>query len=120
MDDFGPPRDISVTERQLLACFGVEPRWLDPDVASWYYNTATYTVALDPWEIVFMIQPSCRDVRLTIRAAGQPWFDLSATAVKDIRVIDQPGVDAIEMILDERTQLRFQLRLSVHIELTHH
>jgi len=103
---------IRATELQLLACFGVEPRWLEAGIP-WYYNTATYTVALDRWQIEFVVQPSCGDVQLRIDCAGQRCFEFSATAVWDVRVIDQPGVDAVEIVMDERSRLTLQLRPNV-------
>lgn len=105
---------ICATERQLLACFGVEPQWLEAGIP-WYYNTATYTLALDRWHIEFVLQPSSGEVLLRIDCAGQRCFEFSATAVRDVRVIDQPGVDAVEIVMEEHSRLTLQLRPSVKI-----
>ncbi len=105
---------VRATELQLLACLGVEPQELEPGIP-WYYNTATYTLALGRWHIEFLLQPSSGEVQLRIDCAGQRCFEFSATAVRDVRVIDQPGVDVVEIVMEERSRLTLQLRPSVKI-----
>ena len=108
-------REISVTELQLLSCLGVEPELSDPTVASWYYNTATYRVQLDRCDVVLVLQPASRDLQLTINVNGQRSFELTAMTVHDVRVIDEQGVDALEIVLDARSQLILQLRPRLEI-----
>jgi hypothetical protein len=100
---------ITATELQLLECFGVEPKLLDPN-DPWCYNDALYVVEVDGFSISFAIQPAYRDVRIVVSCGEKHIFELNAVGVADIRVIDETGVDAAEVRLDERSWLRLQLR----------
>ncbi len=100
---------ITATELQLLACFGVEPRLRDPGVP-WCYNDAAYAVEVDGLSVSFAVQPAYRDVRLIVRRGEQRLFEFNSMGVRDVRVIDEPGVDVVEVVLDERSWLRLQIR----------
>ena len=100
---------IKATELELLACFGVEPQLLDVDVP-WCYNDAAYLVEVDGLSVSFAVQPAYRDVRLIVRRAEQRLFEFRAVGVGDVRVIDERGIDAVEVVLAEQSWLRVQLR----------
>ena len=105
---------VSATELQMLGCFGVEPELLDPDVP-WSYNDAVYLVDLDGLTVSFAIQPSYRDVRIIVNRGNQRLFELNAVGVTDVRVIDAPGIDAVEVLLANSCWLRMQLRPAFEI-----
>jgi hypothetical protein len=100
---------ITATELQLLECFAVEPKLLDADVP-WFYNDALYQCEVEGLEISFAVQPSCRDVRLIVSRGKKCLFELNAVDVADVQVIDEFGVDAVIVLLNERSCLRIQLR----------
>ena len=100
---------ITATELELLACFGVEPRLLEPDVP-WCYNDAVHAVEVDGLSVSFAVQPAYRDVRLIVRRAEQRLFELNAVGVTDVRVIDECGVHAVEVRLLTEAWVRVQLR----------
>ena len=100
---------ITATELEVLACFGVEPRLLDSGVP-WCYNDAAYAVDLDGLSISFAIHPAYRDVRLIVRRGEHRIFELNAVGVADVRVIDEQGLDAIEVLLSAESWIRVQLR----------
>jgi hypothetical protein len=105
---------ITATELELLACFGAEPRLLDPDVP-WCCNDAAYAVEVAGLSVSFAVQPAYRDVRLIIHRGEQRLFELNAVGVADVRVIDERGVDAIEVRLSAESWLRVQLRPALEI-----
>lgn len=105
---------ISATETEILACFGVEPVLLDTNVP-WCYNEATYLIDVDGLTVSFVIQPSYRYVWILIFRGTEKFFEFNATGVTDIRVIDEPGIDALEVILSESSSLRMQLRPTLTI-----
>jgi hypothetical protein len=45
-----------------------------------------------------------------VKREGRPLFEFDAKMVADVRVIDEPGVDAIVIEFKERCWLRMQLR----------
>ena len=105
---------ITATELQLLACCEVEPRLLDVDVP-WGYNTATYVFERDGMLVTFAVRPSYRDVRIGVKRGEQRLFEFNALGVADVIVIDEPGLDAIEVAIAEGAWLRLQLRPTVEI-----
>jgi hypothetical protein len=100
---------ITATELGLLECFGVEPKLLDPGVP-WCYNDAAYLVEVDGLSVSFAVAPYYRDVRLIVRRGEQRLYELNAVGVEDVRVIDEPGRDIIEILVTEQEWLRVQLR----------
>jgi hypothetical protein len=100
---------ITAKELELLGCFGVEPQLLDPD-DPWCYNDALYVVEVDGLSVSFAVQPSYRDVRIIIRKNGQRVYELNAVGVEDVRVVEEPGRDIVEVRLTEREWLQVQLR----------
>jgi hypothetical protein len=100
---------ITATELQLLAYFGVEPRLLDPGVP-WCYNDAVYRVEIDGYAVSFAIAPAYQDVRIIVERGERRLFEFNSVRVRDVRVIDEPGVDAAEVIMTEQSWLRLQLR----------
>ena len=82
---------ITATELELLACFGVEPRLRDADVP-WCYNDAAYLVEMDGLSVSFAVQPSNRDVHLTISRGERRLFEFNAAGVADVRVVDERGL----------------------------
>ncbi len=100
---------ITATELQLLTCFGVEPRLLEP-TDPWCYNDAAYVVEVDGYEVSFAVAPAYHDVRIVVRSASRRVFEFNSMGVRDVRVIDEPGVDAIEVVVAEQSWLCLQLR----------
>jgi hypothetical protein len=100
---------VTATELQLLACFGVEPQLLDASVP-WCYNDAAYSIELDGFSVTFAIQPSYRAVRLIVARGQQRLYELNAVGVADVRVIDEPNVDAVEVLLTESSWLLIRFR----------
>lgn len=100
---------MMATELELLACFGVEPRLLDAGVP-WCYNDAAYLVEVDGLSVSFAVAPGYRDVRLVVRRGDQRLFELTAVGAADVRVIDERGVDAVEVLLSAESWVRVQLR----------
>lgn len=105
---------VTVTELQLLACCEVEPRLLDADVP-WCYNDATYVFERDGMLVMFAVRPSYRDVRICVKRGERRFFEFNALGVRDVIVIDEHGVDAIEVLIAESAWLRLQLRPAVEI-----
>jgi hypothetical protein len=105
---------VRATELEMLACFGVEPRLLDTR-DPWCYNEATYTVEVDGLSVSFTVAPSYQDVRLIVQRGDEDVFELNAVGVVDVRVIDQPGVDAVEVVFTHKSCLKLQLRPTFEI-----
>jgi hypothetical protein len=105
---------ITATELDLLACFGVEPKLLDPD-EPWCYNDAAYLVQVDGLSVSFAVRPAYRDVRLIVHRGAQRLYELNAVEVADVRVLDEPGRDLVEIQLSDRAWLRVQLRPAFEI-----
>lgn len=105
---------MTATELELLACFGVEPQLLDAHVP-WCYNEATYLVEVDGLSVTFVVAPGYRDVELGVRRGEQRLLGLKAGGVRDVRVLDEPGVDAVEVLIAEGSWLRLQLRPSFEV-----
>jgi hypothetical protein len=106
--------EITATELDLLACFGVEPQLRDSG-APWQYNSATYAVELDGWAVSFTIQPAYRELHLSLRRGGQRVLELTANSFTDLRVVDAPGQDAVEVQLSDRGWFMLQLRPTVEV-----
>jgi hypothetical protein len=100
---------ITATELQLLECFGVEPQLLDP-TDPWCYNDAAYRVEVDGYSVSFAVAPAYQDVRIIVSRGERRIFEFNSMGVRDVRVIDEPGVDAVEVILGQQSSLRLQLR----------
>src|ERR1051325_9995490 len=83
---------ITATELQMLECFGVEPRLLDPS-DPWCYNDAAYLVEVEGLSISFAVQPAYRDVRIIVRRGEQRVYELNAVDVVDVLVLDELGRD---------------------------
>jgi hypothetical protein len=107
-------RGITVTELELLDCFRAVPDLLDPEVP-WCYNAVEYLVEVDGLTVSFTISPSYRDVRIEVRREGKLLIEVLAKDVADVRVLDEPGADALEVVVDERSCLRLQLRPSFEL-----
>jgi hypothetical protein len=105
---------ITATELELLACFGVEPIRSGEEVP-WVYDGSVYSLRLGEFHIAFSVQPSYRDIGMTVQLRDLPLYDLHARGVRDLMVIDEPGVDALEIRLTERETLRVQLRPSFSV-----
>ena len=105
---------ITATELDLLTCFGVEPQLQDPGVP-WQHNTATYAVEVDGWAVSFTIQPAYRELRLDLRRGGQRVLEMTANSFTDLRVVDEPGRDAVEVQLSERGWFLLQVRPTVEV-----
>ena len=101
--------NITATELELLSCFGVEPVLLEPDEI-WYFNDSAYCVQVEGLSVSFAFQPYHRDVRIIVSRNGQRLFEFNSMGVADVKVIDEPGVDAVEVLMIERSWLRLQLQ----------
>ncbi len=101
------------TELDLLGCFGVEPQLHEADV-DWLYNEATYRVAVDGLAVSFIVEPAYCRISLEVHRGGQRLFAFSGRWV-NMWVIDEPGVDAIEVAVDAHSWLRLQLRPTFEI-----
>src|SRR5262245_10415344 len=106
--------EITATELDLLDCFGDEPQLRDPGV-TWHDNGATYEVEVDGWAVSFTIEPAFRELRLTLQRGGQRVLELTANSFTDLRVVDEPGRDAIEVQLSERGWFMLQVRPAVEV-----
>jgi hypothetical protein len=100
---------ITAQEWELLNCFAVEPKLLDPDEL-WCCNDAVYLVEVDGLSVSFAIQPAYNDVRLIVQRGEKRLFELNAVGVSDVRIPDEPGHDVVEVRLSENGWLRLQLR----------
>lgn len=105
---------ITATELQFLGCFGAEPKLLDPDLP-WCYNDAVYRAVVGDFAISFAIQPSYRDVRIVVRLEERVIFEFNGVEVADVQIIDQPGLDAVEVSLTDRSRLRLRLRPTMEV-----
>jgi hypothetical protein len=105
---------VTATELEMLTCFGVEPRMLDVGIP-WCYNDAAYSVEVDGLSVSFAVAPGYQDVRLIVRRGDERLFELNAVGVADVRVIDTPGVDAVEIVITHGSWLRLQLRPAFEI-----
>ncbi|MBA4188705.1 MAG: hypothetical protein C0467_11960 [Planctomycetaceae bacterium] len=101
--------EIAATELQILGCFGVEPRLRDSEVP-WCYNDAAYLTEIDGLWVSFAIAPAYHDVRILVARGNQRLFEFNSMGVMDVRVIDEPGVDAVEVVLSKQAWLKLQLR----------
>lgn len=100
---------ITAKDWELLGCFAVEPKLLDPD-SPWCYNDAAYVVEVDGLEVSFAVQPSYRDVRIVVRRGGHRICELNALGVADVVVLDEPGRDVVGVCLTDSEWVRLQLR----------
>lgn len=82
---------------------------VDADVP-WCYNEASYLLEVDGLSVLFTIAPGDRDVRLSVRQGGRRMFEFRLVGMRDVRVIDEPGIDAVEIVMTEESWLRLQLR----------
>ncbi len=101
-------------ELELLACFGVEPQLQYAD-SPWLYNDAVYLIDIDGLSVSFAITPSRPHVRVIVRRGEQRLFEFNARSVAEVRVIDERGVDAVEIVLSEESWLRITLRPAFEI-----
>jgi hypothetical protein len=108
-------RIVTASELQLLECFGVEPELLDLIDIPWSYNEARYRVEIDGYFISLTLQPAGRVVRLLVSRGYQLHYELNALGVNDVKVLDEPGRDILEVELSECESLRLQIRPSVQI-----
>lgn len=104
------------TEIALLLCFGAEPELLDADVL-WCYNVATYRFEVEGFAVSFTVEPGYCRVHLDVRRDGLRLFGFAAEWIAELRVIDEPDVDAILVVMDVNSWLRLQLRPT--FEVTH-
>lgn len=105
---------ITATELEVLGCLGSEPELLDRGV-TWRYNEATYRVEVDGLLVTLVLAPSYSDVRLTVHRGEQRLYELDARDVADVRVIDEPGRDALEVEISDELSLRMRLRPTFEI-----
>ena len=100
---------ITAQEWELLACFAVEPTLLDPD-EHWSDNDVVDLVDVDGLTVSFAVQPSQKDIRLIVRRCEQILFELNAMDVTDVRIVNKPGYDLVEILLSQAWCVRLQLR----------
>lgn len=105
---------MTATEYQLLACFGIEPERRD-GTERWCHDDALYRVEVDGFLVSFAVAPIYPDVRIVVKFGGRRIFELTSMAVADVRVIDEPGVDAVEVHITAQSILRLQLRPAFEI-----
>ena len=101
--------NVTATELELLACFGVEPVLLEP-AELWCLNDAAYCMEVEGFSVSFAVRPYHRDVRIVVSRSGHRLFEFNLTGVADVKVIDEPGVDAVEVMITEDSWLRLQLQ----------
>jgi len=106
--------EITATELDLLSCFGVEPQLRDPGVP-WQDNSATYDVEVDGSMVSFTIEPGFQELRFTVHRSGQRVVELTANSFTDLRVVDVPRQDAIEVQLSDRAWFTLQVRPTVEV-----
>ena len=100
---------ITATELEFLGCLGADPALTDDDVP-WCYNTATYTTDLGGVTVTLVLQPSYRQLQLVARQGDRTLYELNAADVVDVLVLDEPGIDALDIQLSDRDWLRVTLR----------
>ncbi len=87
---------------------------LDGDVLC-CYNNASYQVEVNGLSVSFTIAPGYRDLRHIVRCREQRLFEFKAVGVLDVRVIDEPGIHAVKLVLTEKPWLRLQLSLGFEV-----
>jgi hypothetical protein len=93
----------------MLACFAVEPQLLD-DRLPWFCNVVDYRFDVDGYSVLFSVTPNYPDIRILVRRGERRLFEFNLRAVRDVRIIDESEVDAVEVIIDGQSKLRLQLR----------
>ena len=89
--------------------FGVDPSFADREV-NWAYNTATYETTSGDFSVRFTISPGSGDFTLIVHRQRLLNFEISVLQALDIRIVSDKGYEALEVALDQRSWLRFQLR----------
>jgi len=102
-------KTITAQEWELLSFFEVEPELLDSG-EPWIFNDALYRVTHEDLVLTFAVQPSYRDVRLTLVVNGQTTYELSAMGVDDVLYRKEDGVETIEIRLEERHSVLLSLK----------
>jgi hypothetical protein len=105
---------ISAEEYELLSFFEVEPERASPDIP-WPYNDFSYCVSLGAYDIAFGIYPAYKDISLTIRHNGMELYSFVALSVKDVRYLQDPRIETLEILISDRESIWLRLRPTVLI-----
>ncbi|MCQ2032273.1 hypothetical protein [Stutzerimonas zhaodongensis] len=105
---------ITAEEYELLSFFEVEPERASPDIP-WPYNDFSYRVSLGAYDIAFGIYPAYKDLSLTIRHNGMELYSFVALSVKDVRYIQDPRIETLEILISDRESIWPRLRPTVLI-----
>jgi hypothetical protein len=105
---------ISAEEHELLSFFEVEPERASPDIP-WPYNDFSYRVSLGAYDITFGIYPAYKDLSLTIRHNGMELYSFVALSVKDVRYLQDPRIETLEILISDRESIWLRLRPTVLI-----
>ena len=105
---------ISAEEHELLSFFEVEPERASPDTP-WPYNDFSYHVSLDAYDITFEIYPAYKDLSLTIRHNGIELYSFVALSVKDVRYLQDPRIETLEILISDHESIWLRLRPTVLI-----
>ena len=76
----------------------------------WFLNDAACCVEAEGLSVSFAVHPFHRDVRIVVSRSGHRLFEFNLTGVADVKVIDEPGVDAVEVTITKDSWLRLQLQ----------
>jgi hypothetical protein len=107
-------KTIAATELELLSFFEVTPTATDADVV-WFYNSLLYEVRLGGAEVSFRLDPSYRDIQLTVTFGNAVAYELKATQVADLIVHSTDQREALEIRFTGESSLWLVLRPTVSL-----
>lgn len=112
-------KPITAEEWELLNFFEVEPELRDPDVV-WMFNDAAYSLHQDGIDLSVAIAPSYRDLRIILRCGQRVLFELNAMSVGDVRVRTEKRQSFLEVVVDDDTSVRVEVRPSLKVTVSSH
>ena len=105
---------ITAEDYELLGFFEVEPELHDKDTP-WIYNDSVYEVIDGNRHMTVAIHPSYKDVRVILSEEGYKVFEFEATAVKDIRVLNDKLPETLEIVMSEKCSLLIKRKPHISI-----
>jgi hypothetical protein len=104
----------SATELELLTFFEVAPVFADP-LRPWPYTDAVYQASRGDDVLEVAISPADFDIRISSRRDGRTIYELSATAVEDVKYLLDGGRETLEVCLTSRDRLFIRLKPDISI-----
>lgn len=105
---------LSATELELLTFFEVPPVFVDP-LAPWPYTHAVYQVCRGDDVLEVAISPADFDICIALRRDGRTIYELSATAVEDVKYLRDGKRETLEVCLTSRDRLFIRLKPDISI-----